>query len=143
MPTEKEWEYASRAGTTTPFHFGETITTEIANYNGKFTYSKEPKGVFREETTDVGYFEVANAFGLYDMHGNIGEWCDSRYLPYKGGPQEIGDRAGYWLYFTKDSVVRGGAWMGSAHGCRSANRGHGDMELGMWMSGMRVACSRQ
>jgi formylglycine-generating enzyme required for sulfatase activity len=142
LPTEEEWEYASRAGTTTPFHFGETITTEIANYNGKFTYSKEPKGINREETTEVGYFQVANAFGLYDMHGNIAEWCDSDYFPYKGGPLEIGDRAGYWLNYKNHRVLRGGAWMGSARGCRSANRGHGDMELGMWMTGLRVACSK-
>jgi formylglycine-generating enzyme required for sulfatase activity len=143
LPTEEEWEYACRAGTNTPFHFGETITTDIANYDGDFTYSKEPKGVERGETTEVGYFQVANAFGLYDMHGNIAEWCDSEYLPYKGGAQEIGDRDGYWLDFRNCRVVRGGAWMASAQGCRSANRGHGDMELGMWMSGLRVACSRQ
>jgi len=143
LPTESEWEYACRAGTTTPFHFGKTITTEIANYNGNFTYSKEPKGINRQETTEVGYFQVANAFGLYDMHGNIGEWCDSDYLPYKGGLLEIGDRPGYWLNYQTHRVLRGGAWMGSARGCRSANRGHGDMGSGMWMTGMRVACSRQ
>ncbi|GET42714.1 formylglycine-generating enzyme family protein [Microseira wollei] len=143
LPTEAEWEYACRAGTTTPFHFGETITTEIANYDGDFTYSKEPKGVFRGETTEVGYFQVANAFGLYDMHGNIGEWCDSRYLPYKGGPQEIGDRAGYWLDFRNDRVLRGGTWTGSARGCRSATRFCCDMERRSSSVGMRVACSRQ
>lgn len=142
LPTEEEWEYACRAGTTTPFHFGETITTEIANYDGKFTYSKEPKGINREETTEVGYFQVANAFGLYDIHGNIAEWCDSEYLPYEGGPQEIGDRAGYWLNLIHHCVLRGGSWMSSPHRCRSANRGYCDMESRLRRSGMRVACSK-
>ncbi len=70
LPTEAEWEYACRAGTTTPFHFGETISAELANYYGKATYGKGVEGVDREQTTPVGYFKVANAFGLYDMHGN-------------------------------------------------------------------------
>ncbi|MEW6497793.1 MAG: formylglycine-generating enzyme family protein, partial [Cyanobacteriota bacterium] len=74
LPSEAEWEYACRAGTTTPFHFGETITPELANYNGKYTYGAGVKGVYREETTPVGSFGVANAFGLYDMHGNVWEW---------------------------------------------------------------------
>jgi formylglycine-generating enzyme required for sulfatase activity len=141
LPTEEEWEYACRAGTTTPFHFGETITTDIANYDGDFTYSQEPTGVFREETTEVGYFQIANVFGLYDMHGNIAEWCDSRYWPYKGGPQEIGDRDGYWLEYKNCRVLRGGAWMGSARGCRSANRGHSATEYGSSRLGLRVTCS--
>src|SRR5271166_1759134 len=68
LPTEAEWEYACRAGTTTPFHFGETISTDQANHNGNFTYGDGKKGVYREKTTPVDNFP-ANAFGLYDMHG--------------------------------------------------------------------------
>ncbi|NES69781.1 MAG: SUMF1/EgtB/PvdO family nonheme iron enzyme, partial [Okeania sp. SIO2D1] len=70
LPSESQWEYACRAGTTTPFYFGETITSELVNYNGNYTYGNAPKGKFREETTDVGIFPP-NAFGLYDMHGNV------------------------------------------------------------------------
>ena len=74
LPSEAEWEYACRAGTTTPFHFGATMTTDLANYNGNYTYGDGPKGMYLERTTEVGSFPP-NAFGLYDMHGNVWEWC--------------------------------------------------------------------
>jgi formylglycine-generating enzyme required for sulfatase activity len=89
------------------------------------------------------YFQVANAFELYDMHGNITEWCYSMYWPYKGGPQQIGNRDGYWLEYKNYRAVRGGAWIASAHGCHSANRGNAAIEHGLGMLGLRVACSRQ
>ena len=74
LPTEAEWEYACRAGTTTPFNTGDTISTDQANYDGNHTYGNGSKGVFREKTTPVGSFPP-NAWGLYDMHGNVWEWC--------------------------------------------------------------------
>ncbi|MBU6230591.1 MAG: formylglycine-generating enzyme family protein, partial [Cyanobacteria bacterium REEB459] len=74
LPSESQWEYACRAGTTTPFHFGETITPDLANYDGNYPYGSEPEETFREATTEVGNFPP-NGFGLYDMHGNVLEWC--------------------------------------------------------------------
>ena len=88
LPSESEWEYACRAGTTTPFHYGETITTELVNYNGEYPYCDAPKGENRKKTTPVGQFP-ANAFGLYDMHGNVWEWCaDDWHDSYEGAPKD-------------------------------------------------------
>ena len=120
LPSEAEWEYACRSGTTTPFAFGPTITTDLANYDGNFTYGSGPKGVYREETTDVGSFPP-NAFGLYDMHGNVYEWCqDVWHNSYEGAPMDGsawrsgGDQA--------QRVLRGGSWFDDPVFCRSANR---------------------
>jgi formylglycine-generating enzyme required for sulfatase activity len=107
LPTEAEWEYACRAGTTTPFYFGETITSDLANYNGNYTYASEPKGKYRQETTDVGSFPP-NAFGLYDMRGNVWEWCqDTWHENYEGAPTD----ATAWITEKEDSsrVLRGGS----------------------------------
>jgi formylglycine-generating enzyme required for sulfatase activity len=117
LPTEAEWEYACRAGTTTPFHTGCTITTDQANYDGNHTYAGGPKGVFRETTTPAGAL-AANAWGICDMHGNVWEWCRDWYSEYPerelcdpAGPQK-GDRR----------VFRGGCWINFPAVCRSANR---------------------
>ena len=115
LPSEAEWEYACRAGTTTPFHFGETITTDLANYGGDYTsYGQEPKGVYRKETREVGSFGVANNFGLYDMHGNVWEWCqDHWHSNYEGAPTD-----------GSADLLRGGSWDDFAGYCRSACRSH-------------------
>jgi formylglycine-generating enzyme required for sulfatase activity len=129
LPSEAEWEYACRAGTTTPFHFGETITTDLANYRGtdyeelksSGSYGEGLKGIYREKTTEVGSFGAANNFGLYDMHGNVWEWCqDVWHGSYKGAPIDGSARM-------NDSdneyrVLRGGSWFHVAGDCRSASR---------------------
>jgi formylglycine-generating enzyme required for sulfatase activity len=123
LPSEAEWEYACRAGTTTPFHFGETITPELANYNGNYTYGQGIKGEYRQQTTPVGSFGIANDFGLYDMHGNVWEWCaDSWHNNYEGAPED----GSAWLD-NNDSdnnywLLRGGSWSLSPVNCRCAVR---------------------
>ncbi len=119
FPTEAEWEYACRAGTTTPFYFGETITEELANYDGSYTYANEPKGEYRKKTTPVGSF-TPNDFGLYDMHGNVWEWCEDNWHDnYEGAPTN----GSAWLSgISNTKVVRGGSWINAPHYCRSACR---------------------
>ncbi|MBD1213863.1 MAG: SUMF1/EgtB/PvdO family nonheme iron enzyme [Dolichospermum circinale Clear-D4] len=140
LPSEAEWEYACRAGTTTPFHFGETITTDLANYNGNYTYASEPKGKYLQETTDVGSFPP-NAFGLYDMHGNVWEWCqDDWHDNYSNAPKD----GSVWTSqsgITK--LLRGGSWVNNPRGCRSASRSnsHRDVRDGINDNiGFRVVC---
>ncbi|MCP2731151.1 formylglycine-generating enzyme family protein [Limnofasciculus baicalensis] len=121
LPSESEWEYACRAGTTTPFHFGETITTELVNYNGNAVYGKAPKGIYRESTTVVGSSGLANSFGLYDMHGKVWEWCaDTWHSNYINAP---GDGSP-WIDNERKSIrlLRGGSWYCCLWGCRSALR---------------------
>ncbi len=140
LPSEAEWEYACRAGTTTPFHFGETITPEIANYDGNYTYGSGPKGVYREETTAVGSLKVANAFGLYDMHGNVWEWCSDRWHDnYQGAPT---DGSAWVAGGAPDRrLLRGGSWNLDPGNCRSANR-LGDRPGARYNSvGFRVVCT--
>jgi formylglycine-generating enzyme required for sulfatase activity/uncharacterized caspase-like protein len=137
LPSEAEWEYACRAGTTTPFHFGETITTDLANYNGNYTYASEPKRKYLQETTDVGSFPP-NAFGLYDMHGNVWEWCqDDWHDNYSNAPKD----GSVWTSqsgITK--LLRGGSWTYTPANCRSASRYHSN--LGNYdLIGFRVVCS--
>lgn len=117
LPTEAEWEYACRAGTTTPFHFGETISTDQVNYDGNATYGNGNKGVYRKKTTPVGRFP-ANAFGIFDMHGNLWEWCQDWYgdYPQKDVIDPKGPDAGQYR------VLRGGSWSYHPRHCRSAAR---------------------
>ncbi|UBF29479.1 formylglycine-generating enzyme family protein [Kovacikia minuta CCNUW1] len=148
LPSEAEWEYACRAGTTTPFHFGETITTDLANYDGtdsedgkwSGSYGRGPKGIYRQETTNVGSFKVANAFGLYDMHGNVWEWCADHWHKNYGGAPIDGSA---WLSDDQKAsrLLRGGSWVNIPVTCRSAYRGYylpGDR---FDYVGFRIVCS--
>ncbi len=138
LPSEAEWEYACRAGTTTPFYFGETITGELANYRAREIYASEPKGEYREQTTPVGQFPP-NAFGLYDMHGNVWEWCqDTWHNNYNGAPKD-----GSASIDNNDSsrrVLRGGSWLTYPARCRSANRSNFNPIFDISNIGLRVVC---
>ena len=120
LPTEAEWEYACRAGTTTEYHFGDTINTDLANYDGNYSWNGSPKGKYRRQTTEVGSFP-ANPWGLHDVHGNVWEWCEDWYAPYKGEDQTNHCQT------TKQSdeyrVLRGGSWDDVPDYCRAALRG--------------------
>jgi formylglycine-generating enzyme required for sulfatase activity len=125
LPSEAEWEYACRAGTKTPFHFGNTISTEVANYDGNYTYGQGTKGTYREKTTVVGSFKVANTFGLYDMHCNVWEWCQDNYHDsYVGAPAD----GSAWIDSDAKEdafrMLRGGGWLFDPQYCRSACRDH-------------------
>ncbi len=140
LPSEAEWEYACRAGTKTPFHFGETITTELANYDGNYVYGKETKGEYREQTTAVGQFGIANNFGLCDLHGNVWEWCaDPWHDNYEGAPAD----GSVWEEGGDDSrrLLRGGSWNDDPRYCRSAYRSY-DSSVDLSSSiGFRVVCA--
>lgn len=149
LPSEAEWEYACRAETTTPFHVGDTITTELANYSGvdwdymgkihsRGSYGSGPKGVDRRETTNVGQFGVANRFGLLDMHGNVREWCfDCWHSSYENAPID----GSAWITGGESDqrVLRGGSWNTGPAACRSAFRTRFEAEAGLYDIGFRVA----
>ena len=137
LPSEAEWEYACRAGTTTPFHFGETINTDLANYDGNYTYGSAPKGQYRNQTTDVGNFP-ANAFGLYDMHGNVWELCEDRWHENYNGAPYNGDA---WVLSSNDHhsrLLRGGSWDFLPRNCRSAFRFRSERDNSDDIIGFRV-----
>ena len=141
LPSEAEWEYACRAGTTTPFYFGKTLTTDIANYNGDYTYDDGPKGKYRKETTPVNHFKYANAYGLSDMHGNVWEWCqDPWHSNYDGAP----DDGSSWIDVNDNDsqkVQRGGSWDDYPRNCRSASRVSSSPGNRYDIIGFRVVCS--
>ena len=172
LPSEAQWEYACRGITKPlnlsagevypPFHFGETITTELANYDGTSenygAYGKGPKGGYRKQTTPVGYFKVVNAFGLSDMHGNVWEWCaDDWHYNYDDAPTD----GSAWVdddnsqnvnpenkeYSVKNkqnnqySVLRGGSWFDVPNYCRSACcYDYNSREYRNYNLGFRVVC---
>ncbi|MBO1049058.1 MAG: SUMF1/EgtB/PvdO family nonheme iron enzyme [Dolichospermum sp. DEX182a] len=137
LPSEAEWEYACRAGTTTPFYFGESITPDLVNYNGNYTYASAPKGKYRQQTTDVGTFPP-NSFGLYDMHGNVWEWCQDDYKnDYINAPTDgsaLTSSSGY-------KMLRGGSWDYNPEDCRSACRHYASLDDHDDTVGFRVVCS--
>jgi formylglycine-generating enzyme required for sulfatase activity len=149
LPTEAEWEYACRAGTTTPFHFGKTMKTDLANYRGQDwtfkertypgRYGQGPYGEFREKTTAVGMFSP-NVLGLHDLHGNVWEWCqDVWHNNYDGAPID----GSAWLTGAdqEDSrVLRGGAWYDDPAACRSAYRNSLARANRTDIVGFRVLC---
>jgi formylglycine-generating enzyme required for sulfatase activity len=142
LPSEAEWEYACRAGTTTPFAFGETLTPELANYNWSYTYGdfgvekqKSPGGV-----TIVGQYP-ANAFGLYDMHGNVWEWCaDDWHGNYEGAPEDSSAWRDRNAKTTSRKVIRGGSWIYYPGLCRSAFRSLNGADSAVNDLGFRVVC---
>ena len=147
LPSEAQWEYACRAGTTTPFHFGETVTTDLANYRGtdyklggtvdSGNYGNGPKGKYLQMTTDVGSF-LPNAFGLFDMHGNVWEWCsDAWHDSHKGAPTDGSSRKGSGEF----RAFRGGSWINNPRSCRSACRLNLTPGNCYDFIGFRVSCS--
>jgi formylglycine-generating enzyme required for sulfatase activity len=143
LPSEAQWEYACRAGTTTPFHFGATISKELANYDGRQAYGDGPVGEYRQQTTDVARFP-ANAWGLHDMHGNVWEWCaDHWHASYVGAPED----GRPWLEEIapegKELLLRGGSWFLFPRDCRSAYRSWDPPDSRGNGGGFRVCCLPQ
>lgn len=135
--SEAEWEYAARAGTTTPFSFGSTISTSQANYDGNYTYGYGSRGEYRRMTTPVDTFP-ANAFGLHDMHGNVWEWVEDCYADnYSSGQPSNG--AAFTQGNCSDRVNRGGSWDSGPLDLRSAYRDGDSPALRNYEVGFRVA----
>jgi formylglycine-generating enzyme required for sulfatase activity len=146
LPTEAEWEYACRAGTTTAFSFGNALAATQANFNGKYPYGGAPKGPNLQRTAKVGSY-APNAWGLYDMHGNVWEWCSDWYDPgyYKNSPREDPqgpDKGVISTGFANDFfvVLRGGSWLEEGRGCRGAYRFRLQPVEAYRIAGFRAAC---
>jgi formylglycine-generating enzyme required for sulfatase activity len=117
LPTEAEWEYACHSGTATAFYYGDSLSSEQANFDGNYPYGGAGKGVYRQKPVAAGSFQP-NTWGVYDMHGNVWEWCNDWYGSYASGEQTdpTGPSSG------DDRVLRGGSWADGASGCRSSSR---------------------
>ncbi len=137
LPSESQWEYACRAGTSTPFNFGETLTYEFANYNGEHIFREECRGLYFHATNEGGKFPP-NAFGLYDIHGNLWEWCADNWLDdYSSSPR---DDSAYQNKDSKYRVVRGGSWHEPPTLCRCAARLRVLQSDADEVVGLRVVC---
>jgi len=134
LPTEAQWEYACRAGTTTPFFFGQNITPEQVNYDGNFPYAGGKEGEYREKTVEVKSLPV-NPWGLYEMHGNVWEWCKDWYgeYPTESPVDPTGPAGG------EHRVLRGGSWAHSGRSVRSANRNRDEPAYRFRRVGFRLA----
>ena len=140
LPSEAEWEYACRARTTTPFHFGETVTDELANYDARQVYGRGLAGKYRSETTSVEEFNAPNNFGLCDMHGNVWEWCEDVWHDnYDGAPVD----GSAWVEGGKSNrrILRGGSWIYNPENCRSAYRVDHFPDFDLNHIGFRVVCA--
>ncbi len=140
LSSEAEWEYACRAKTNTPFYFGETISTELANYDGNQIYKSGVKGVYRKKTTDVGSFP-ANGFGLHDMHGNVWEWCEDKWHEnYQRAPTD----GSAWIKGNNNDyrLLRGGSWINYPINCRSAGRRRWSAVYRSNDIGFRIICAQ-
>jgi eukaryotic-like serine/threonine-protein kinase len=139
LPSESEWEYACRARTTSPFAFGETITPSIVNYDGEDPYGAAAKGKSSGETMPVGSFPP-NLFGLYDLHGNLWEWCLDEWVDsYNGAPTDGSARGDINSRDEKKRrLLRGGSWLNSASYCRSASFGNNVASGRNFVIGFRV-----
>lgn len=139
LPSEAQWEYACRAGTSTPFNCGETLITDLVNYDGKELYAEEENEIYWDSTEEVGLFPP-NAYGLYDMHGNVWEWCeDGWHDNYDGAPAD----GSAWVdnYAENDGrIIRGGSWHSHPIYCRSANRYYFHHNFAISYLGCRVVC---
>jgi eukaryotic-like serine/threonine-protein kinase len=147
LPSEAEWEYACRAGTDTPFYFGETLTTDVANYHPGIDwdeidfsgfYDEVPIKFYREKTTLVGSFP-ANGFGLHDMHGNVCEWCEDKWHDnYQGAPTN----GSAWVNGDNNDyrVRRGGGWGDDSDTCCSASRDRVVSDIKYFGIGFRIVC---
>jgi formylglycine-generating enzyme required for sulfatase activity len=143
LPSEAQWEYACRAGTTTPFCFGETITAKLANYDGSLAYADGPKGDNRAQTTPVG-ISPANAWGMQDMHGNVREWCADHWHPnYYDAPDDGSPRINPNAKMDERRLLRGGSWVDFPRNCRSAFRDISHPGLRILAVGFRVCCLPQ
>jgi len=140
LPTEAQWEYACRAGeeTVAPFWFGDNITPEKINYNGNYPYARGAKGLYRQKTVPVKSLP-ANRWGLYEMHGNVWEWCADWYGDYAPSPaiDPVGPFEG------SDRVLRGGSWCDSGRLVRSADRDRNVPAFRLGSIGFRLAIANK